>query len=108
MVYSWDICWGYCGISLHHSYWAEGISVLSSGVNDTEVIVGYHALKPEDHLSPALKLGLNGYKPRRLIKLNRLPKGLVVKKNKKITQNILLTAVMATMLLLVVRGDTYK
>ena len=108
MVYSWDACWGYCGISLHHSYWAEGISVLSPGVNDTEVIVGYYVPKPEDHLLPALKLGLNGYKPRRLIKLNRLPKGLVVKKNKKITQNILLTAVMATMLLLVVRGDTYK
>ena len=31
-----------------------------------------------------------------------------MKKNKKITQNILLTAVMATMPLLVVRGDTYQ
>lgn len=31
-----------------------------------------------------------------------------MKQNKKITQNILLTAVMATMPLLVVRGDTYQ
>lgn len=31
-----------------------------------------------------------------------------MKKNKKITQNILLTAVMAAMPLLVVRGDTYQ
>ena len=31
-----------------------------------------------------------------------------MKKNKKITQNILLTAVMATMPLLVVQGDTYQ
>ena len=75
MVYSRDTCWGYCGISLYHSYWAEGISVLSSGVNDTEVIVGYHALKPEDHLSPALKPGVKDYKLRGLIKLNTLPKG---------------------------------
>lgn len=108
MVYSWDTCWGYCGISLHHSYWAEGISVLSSGVNYTEVIVGYYVPKPEDHLSPALKPGSKDYKPRGLIKLNKLPKGVVVKQNKKITQNILLTAVMATMPLLVVRGDTYQ
>ena len=76
MVYSWDTCWGYCGISLHHSYWAEGISVLSSGVNDTEVIVGYYDLKPEDHLSPALKPGAKDYKLRGLIKLNKLPKGV--------------------------------
>lgn len=75
MVYSWDTCWGYCGISLHHSYWAEGISVLSSGVNDTEVIVGCYALKPEDYLSPALKPGSNGCKLRGLTKLNTLPKG---------------------------------
>ena len=75
MVYSWDTCWDYCGISLHHSYWAEGISVLSSGVNDTEVIVGYYALKPEDYLSPALKPGSNGCKLRGLTKLNTLPKG---------------------------------
>lgn|GEM_PF-4255254 len=34
--------------------------------------------------------------------------GVIVKKNKKITQNILLTAVMATMPLLVVRGNTYQ
>ena len=35
-----------------------------------------YALKPEDYLSPALKPGSNGYKPRGLIKLNRLPKGV--------------------------------
>jgi hypothetical protein len=34
-----------------------------------------YALKPEDHLSPALKPGSNSYKLRGLIKLNRLPKG---------------------------------
>ena len=76
MVYSGDTCWGHCGISLHHSYWAEEISVLSSGVNNTEVIIGYYALKPEDYLSPALKPGSNGYKLRGLIKLSKLPKGV--------------------------------
>ena len=35
-----------------------------------------YALRPEDYLSPALKPGSNGYKPRGLIKLNRLPKGV--------------------------------
>ena len=35
-----------------------------------------YALKPEDYLSPVLRPGSNGYKPRRLIKLNRLPKGV--------------------------------
>lgn len=35
-----------------------------------------YALKPEDYLSPALRPGSNGYKPRGLIKLNRLPKGV--------------------------------
>ena len=34
-----------------------------------------YALKPEDYLSPALRPGSNGYKPRGLIKLNRLPRG---------------------------------
>ena len=77
MVYSWGACWGYCGISLHHGYWAEGISVLSSGgVNDTEVIVGYYVPKPEDHLSPALKPGAKDYKLRGLIRLSKLPKGV--------------------------------
>lgn len=35
-----------------------------------------YALKPEDYLSPALRPGSDGYKPRGLIKLNRLPKGV--------------------------------
>lgn len=35
-----------------------------------------YALKPEDHLSPALKPGSNDYKLRGLIKLNKLPKGV--------------------------------
>ena len=35
-----------------------------------------YALKPEDYLSPVLRPGSNGYKPRGLIKLNRLPKGV--------------------------------
>lgn len=35
-----------------------------------------YALKPEDHLSPALKPGAKDYKLRGLIKLNRLPKGV--------------------------------
>ncbi len=35
-----------------------------------------YALKPEDYLSPALRPGSNGYEPRGLIKLNRLPKGV--------------------------------
>ena len=35
-----------------------------------------YALKPEDHLSPALKPGSNSYKLRGLIKLNTLPKGV--------------------------------
>ena len=35
-----------------------------------------YALGPEDYLSPALRPGSNGYKPRGLIKLNRLPKGV--------------------------------
>ena len=35
-----------------------------------------YALKPEDYLSPALRPGSNGYKPRGLIKLNTLPKGV--------------------------------
>lgn len=35
-----------------------------------------YALKPEDHLSPALKPGSKDYKLRGLIKLNTLPKGV--------------------------------
>lgn len=35
-----------------------------------------YALKPEDHLSPALKPGSNEYTPRGLIKLSNLPKGV--------------------------------
>lgn len=35
-----------------------------------------YALRPEDYLSPALKSGSNGYKPRGLIKLNTLPEGV--------------------------------
>lgn len=35
-----------------------------------------YALKPEDHLSPALKPGTKEYKLRGLIKLNTLPKGV--------------------------------
>lgn len=35
-----------------------------------------YALEPEDYLSPALKSGSNGYKPRGLIKLNTLPEGV--------------------------------
>ena len=35
-----------------------------------------YALKPEDHLSPALKPGAKDYKLRGLIKLNKLPKGV--------------------------------
>lgn len=33
-----------------------------------------YALKPEDHLSPALKPGVKDYKLRGLIKLSKLPK----------------------------------
>ena len=35
-----------------------------------------YALKPEDYLSPSLKPGDKDYKPRGLIKLNTLPKGV--------------------------------
>ena len=35
-----------------------------------------YALKPEDYLSPALRPGSNGYEPRGLIKLSKLPKGV--------------------------------
>ena len=45
--------------------------ILSKDMNDK-----CYALKPEDYLSPALKPGSNGYKPRGLIKLNTLPKGV--------------------------------
>ena len=45
--------------------------ILSKDVNEK-----CYALKPEDYLSPALRPGSNGYKPRGLIKLNRLPKGV--------------------------------
>ncbi len=39
-----------------------------------------YALGPEDYLSPVLRPGSNGYKPRGLIKLNRLPKGVSCEK----------------------------
>lgn len=35
-----------------------------------------YALKPEDYLSPVIKPGSKDYKPRELIKLNKLPKGV--------------------------------
>ena len=45
--------------------------ILSKDVNEK-----CYALKPEDYLSPALKPGSKDYKPRGLIKLNKLPKGV--------------------------------
>ena len=39
-----------------------------------------YALKPEDHLSPALKPGVKDYKLRGLIELNTLPKGVSCEK----------------------------
>ena len=35
-----------------------------------------YALKPEYYLSPVIKPGSKDYKPRGLIKLNKLPKGV--------------------------------
>ncbi len=35
-----------------------------------------YALEPEDYLSPVIKPGSKDYKPRGLIKLNKLPKGV--------------------------------
>lgn len=45
--------------------------ILAKDINDK-----CYALKPEDYLSPALKPGSTEYKPRGLIKLNTLPKGV--------------------------------
>ena len=41
-----------------------------------------YALKPEDYLSPSLKPGDKDYKPRGLIKLNTLPKGVSYEESK--------------------------
>ncbi len=45
--------------------------VLAKDVNEKR-----YALKPEGYLLPALKPGSKDYKPRGLIKLNKLPKGV--------------------------------
>lgn len=51
---------------------SKGMSiVLAKDINEK-----CYALRPEDYLSPALRLGSNGYKLRVLIKLNKLPKGV--------------------------------